>query len=207
MRGLFVSAIATLGVFAFACSPEPPKKAKVVMVGDSVPKDDDTSGSKKAGTKTGTTTADTDPADDDTASPGDTSTPGDTTETPEEQAPNTPPPTPQPQTKSCPASAEGNTSNTTVSYVVQSGSANISSMTVSIQNKNHRNKNDVDVYVTPNGGKESFVFNSKDILMDGQSTTVPLPNNFSVTMGSQIRVKTNFDDSWGDPSESCTLQF
>lgn len=203
MRGLFVSAIATLGVFAFACSPEPAKKAKVVMVGDSVPKDDD-SGSKKTGTKTGTdTTADTDL--DDSTKPEDTSP----TETPdgEEQEPNTPPPTPQAETKSCPASAEGNSSNTTVSYVVQNGSANISSMTVSISNKNHRNKNDVDVYVTPNGGKESFVFNSKDILMDGQSTTVPLPNNFKVTMGSQIRVKTNFDDSWGDPSESCTLQF
>src|SRR4051794_35185124 len=148
MRGLFVSAVAAFGVFAFACNPEPPKKAKVVMVGDSTPKKD-------------TSASDTSGDDDDsaeTAPPADESTsPENTDDTTKPSDPNTPPTTPStPQPKDCEAKVDGNTSTTNVMYVEKNGDANISSMTVTIANKNHRNKNDVDVYLTPNGGKETF---------------------------------------------------
>lgn len=204
MRGLFVSAVVVLGVFAIGCNPEPPKKAKVVMAGDANPKG--TSGSNTSGDDDDEIGS-ADPYGDDSSSPDKTPTENEEPTTPTDPSdPNTPT-TPTPQTKSCDSATEGNTSTTKVTYLEQNGKAGISSMTVTISNKGHRNKNDVDVYVTPSGGKETFVLNSKDILMDGQTTTVPLPSNFSVTMGSKIRVQTNFDDSWGDPKQSCTLQF
>lgn len=208
MRALYVSAVAAFGVFAVACSPEPPKKAKVVMVGDSTPNKDTSSSTDKSKSKSGaeTTTGSEDSTQ--STSQDDTSSATDDTDSPSTDDPNTPPEsTPQVQTKSCDASAEGNSSTTKVTYVVQNGSASVSSMTVAIANKNHRNKNDVEVYVTPSGGTESSIVHMKDSLPDGQTTTVTLPSNFSVTMGSKVRVETIFDDSFGDPRESCTLQF
>jgi hypothetical protein len=111
------------------------------------------------------------------------------------------------QTLTCTASTGGHKSVTSIVFTLDNGVLKIDKMSVDMTNKDARNKNDIDVYVTPSGGAETKSFNSGDILPNAKITIVPLPSSFVVNAGAKVRVLTNFDTSFADPSASCIIQF
>jgi hypothetical protein len=145
----------------------------------------------------------------DPATPSTPSSPSNPATPPTTPDPGTPKATPgTPQTKTCTSTDGSNNSVTTVTFAVDSaGGLTVSKMTVAMTNKDNRDKNDVDVYITPQGGSEKKSFNSGDTLPNGKTTQVFLPSSFNVTMGAKIRISTNFDQPLIDPSASCTIQF
>jgi hypothetical protein len=110
------------------------------------------------------------------------------------------------KTGSCTATVKNHKSVTTLEYTVTGASAKVTKLTVEMTNADARNKNDVDVYVTLPGSYETRGFNSGDILPNGKTTSVPVPSDFKVKAGAKVRISTNFDETFGDPSASCTIE-
>lgn len=196
MRRLLISALVLGLVASVGCTPEPVKKNKVPTFTR-----DDTPTSEASGD-------DDDQLTDVSSDESPTTPTEDPTTTPEEPDPGPAPTDPNAPKKSpCNAQKEGNTSSSEVTYVLKDGKASIKSIVVTVKNKNRRDKNDVDVYLTPKGGTEEHKLNSGDIIKDLTPTTIPLPASFGTTAGGRLRIETNFDDSFGDPHESCYVQF
>ena len=81
-------------------------------------------------------------------------------------------------------------------------------LTVDVTNPANRDKNDVDVYVTPAGGMEQKAFNSGDILVHDEAVTVPQAAGIITKSGAAVRLSTNFDKAFAsDPAASCSIVF
>lgn len=214
MRTTFVAGLA-LGLFAIACAPTPPKKQLVVT-------EDDGTGPPSSSRRD-----DSDLGADDTIDGPDSVESADTSQDaiPDDESPGTdddppadptdggckgwfcPPTQATPdKTVTCQSSAEGNQSVAIISYSEDSGMVRIASISILVTNKNHRNKNDANIFVKLKGfNTYSPKIQTGDILPDAKTVAVPLPNDFAFVKGSAIRIDTNFDDSFGDPTGSCEV--
>jgi hypothetical protein len=129
------------------------------------------------------------------------------------KAPTDPEPEPEPtepappsiHTQKCTSNKDGHSSVTSLSWEVVGAEVKIVKLAVLVTNKDSRNKNDVDVYVTVPGASEKKLFNSGDILPSGQETTVKWPAGNALPEGSKVRISTNFDSSFTDPWAACTI--
>jgi cytoskeletal protein RodZ len=127
----------------------------------------------------------------------------------------TPPQTDPPQTgggttaksASCTSTSGKHKSTTRINYGITDDTVAVTKMTVEVINGDQRDKNDVDVFVTAAGTSEKKLFNSGDILANGKITTVTFQSGFSAKVGTKLRVQTNFDTAFFDPSASCTITF
>jgi hypothetical protein len=199
MRFFFV-AVVVGGLWMVGCGDEPAKKSKIVEVAGTDPN------KSKSPSKSSSTSDEYDDSLDD-STPEDPSAEAPPEDPPGTPDPEEPPPDPTgPKTATCTSQEDGHKSVAEIVYEDDNGTFKITSMTVLVTNKDHRNKNDVDVYVTPKGGSEGHIFNSGDVLADGKKTMVTLPSNFTVKPGSRLRVETNFDESFADAAASCNIQ-
>jgi hypothetical protein len=120
--------------------------------------------------------------------------------------PADPPANPIAKTATCMATKDGFKSVAAMNYTLTGKVIKVTRLTIEITNKDNRNKNDIDFFLTPQGGTEKKLFNSGDILTNGVTTAVAVPDNADINAGTKVRIETNFDTSFTDPSASCTMQ-
>jgi hypothetical protein len=198
------------GLFAAGCAEGEAEAKKPSAdeqaAGDDDDDDDDSDSASKKG-EDDTSSSSTKGPDSQGPIPDRTAPTTPTTPTPEPTPEPTPTePTKETKTGTCTSSTDGSSSVSKLVYSVAGDSVTADSLTVTVTNKDSRNKNDVDVYVTLPGGSEKKIFNSGDILVSGKAVTVPLPSGFSLKLGAKVRLDTNFDSSFFDAHKACTIQ-
>lgn len=129
---------------------------------------------------------------------------------PKDPAGTTPAPaTPAFVTKECKSEADGHVSIAKVTYTLNDGVVKVTKMTFLVTNKDQRNENDADIFLTPKGASEEKVFWTKDILESGKTVEVTDQAKVITTQaGAKLRIETNFDRQLlTDPHADCAMTF
>ena len=199
-------ALALVGCLtAVGCAAEPLTRSETPVTDDKAPPVQASTSSNDGDGSEGTlpvTPVQAGPATEDRLPPaqgGDEATP---------KAPAGTTPAPSLKTKTCTAINGEYTSLTTVDYTITDGAVKISKMTVLVKNKDQRDQNDADVFLTQSGGSEAKMFWTGDVLASGKTVEVAQAKTLAPKTAAKLRVETNFDKFLpGDPHEDCTINF